>query len=139
MLQAPTVLPIDSITGNEVVNIEGQRLGTITSYGIDMERGCIAYAVLSVGGFMGFGDKWFAVPWDALQFSSHDRKFVLNVNKELLEEAPGFDKDNWPSSDNRQFGLQVYKYYGRVPYWEQDSPSGVTGYTKDSKNNERRN
>jgi hypothetical protein len=55
-----------------------------------------------------------------MQFSPHDRKFILNVNRELLQEAPGFDKDNWPSSDNRQFALQVYKYYGRVPYWEQE-------------------
>jgi hypothetical protein len=44
------------------------------------------------------------------------------VNKELLEQAPGFDKDNWPSPDNRQFALEVYKYYGRVPYWEQEEP-----------------
>lgn len=123
MLQAPTVLPINNLTGNDVVNIDGEKLGSIASYGIDLERGRIAYAVLSVGGFMGFGDKWFAVPWDALQFSPHDRKFILNVNKELLEDAPGFDKDNWPSSDIRQFALQVYKYYGKVPYWERE-PDG---------------
>jgi hypothetical protein len=61
---------------------------------------------------MGFGDKWFAVPWDAMQFSPHDKKFILNVNKELLEQAPGFDKDHWPSPDSRQFALEVYKYYG---------------------------
>jgi uncharacterized protein (TIGR02271 family) len=119
MLQPPTVLPVRDLTGNDVVNVEGERLGTIACYGIDLEQGRIAYAVLSVGGFMGFGDKWFAVPWDAIQFSPHDRKFILNVNKELLEQAPGFDKDNWPSLDDRQFALEVYKYYGRVPYWEQ--------------------
>lgn len=120
MLQAPTVLPVGSLTGNDVVNVDGEKLGSIASYGIDLDRGRIAYAVLSVGGFMGFGDKWFAVPWDALQFSPHDRRFILNVNRELLQDAPGFDKDNWPSLENRQFALQVYKYYGRVPYWEQE-------------------
>jgi hypothetical protein len=62
MLQAPTILPIDNLTGNAVVNVDGERLGTITSYGVDLECGRIAYAVLSVGGFMGFRDKWFAVP-----------------------------------------------------------------------------
>jgi sporulation protein YlmC with PRC-barrel domain/stress response protein YsnF len=119
MLQPPTVLSVGNLTGNDVVNVDGERLGTIATYGIDLEQGRIAYAVLSFGGFMGFGDKWFAVPWDAMQFSSHDRKFILNVNKELLEQAPGFDKDNWPSPDDRQFALEVYKYYGRTPYWEQ--------------------
>jgi sporulation protein YlmC with PRC-barrel domain len=122
MLQPPTVLPVSDLTGNDVVNIEGERLGTIASYAIDLEQGRIAYAVLSFGGFLGFGDKRFAVPWDAMQFSPHDKKFILNVNKELLEQAPGFDKDNWPSPDNRQFALEVYKYYGRVPYWEQEEP-----------------
>jgi sporulation protein YlmC with PRC-barrel domain len=120
MLQAPTVLPVNNLTGNDVVNIDGEKLGSIASYGIGLERGRIAYAVLSVGGFMGFGDKWFAVPWDVLQFSPHDRNFILNVNRELLEDAPGFDKDNWPSSDNRQFALQVYEHYGKVPYWERE-------------------
>jgi sporulation protein YlmC with PRC-barrel domain len=119
MLQPPTVLPVSDLTGNDVVNVEGERLGTITSYAIDLEQGRIAYAVLSFGGFMGFGDKQFAIPWDAMQFSPHDKKFILNVNKGLLEQAPGFDKDHWPSPDNRQFALEVYKYYGRVPYWEQ--------------------
>jgi sporulation protein YlmC with PRC-barrel domain/stress response protein YsnF len=123
MLQPPTVLPVGNLTGNDAVNIEGERLGTIASYAIDLEQGRIAYAILSFGGFLGFGDKWFAVPWDAMQFSPHDKKFILNVNKELLEQAPGFDKDNWPSPDDRQFALEVYKYYGRVPYWEQGGGS----------------
>jgi sporulation protein YlmC with PRC-barrel domain len=72
MLQPPTVLPVGDLVGNDVVNIEGERLGTIASYAIDLEQGRIAYAVLSFGGFMGFGDKRFAVPWDAMQFSHHD-------------------------------------------------------------------
>jgi uncharacterized protein (TIGR02271 family) len=125
MLQPPTVLPVGNLIGNHVVNVEGERLGTIATYAIDLERGRIAYAVLSFGGFLRFGDKWFAVPWDAMQFSPHDRKFILNVNKELLQEAPGFDKDNWPSPDDRQFALEVYNYYGRVPYWEQGGGSKI--------------
>jgi sporulation protein YlmC with PRC-barrel domain len=76
MLEPPTVLSVGSLTGNEVVNIEGERLGTIISYGIDLERGRIAYAVLSVGGFMRFGDKRFAVPWDAMQFSPGTSSWV---------------------------------------------------------------
>ncbi len=44
MLQPPTVLPVGNLTGNAVVNVEGERLGTIATYGIDLERGRIAYA-----------------------------------------------------------------------------------------------
>ena len=62
MLQPPTVLPVGDLVGNDVVNIEGERLGTIASYAIDLEQGRIAYAVLSFGGFMGFGDKRLPFP-----------------------------------------------------------------------------
>ena len=30
---------------------------------IDVTKGCIAYAVLDFGGFLGIGSKYFAVPW----------------------------------------------------------------------------
>ena len=60
------------------------------------------------------------MPWEALEFSHHDQSFILNVDKELLKEAPGFDKDHWPSIEDRQFALEVYKYYGRTAYWEQE-------------------
>jgi hypothetical protein len=94
--------------------------------------------VLSFGGFLGFGDKWFAVPWEALEFSHHDQRFI--VEKEVLKEAPGFDKDHWPSIEDRQFAREVYEYYGQVPYWEQGQaqarsedgvePQGEVGQTK---------
>ena len=120
MIQAPRVLSLSTLLGSEVVNIEGEKLGKVESFAVDLEQGRLAYALLSFGGFLGFRDKWFAVPWEALEFSHHDQRFILNVEKELLKEAPGFDKDHWPSSEDRQFAREVYGYYGRVPYWEQE-------------------
>jgi PRC-barrel domain len=120
MIQAPRVLSSGTLLGSEVVNIEGEKLGKVESFAVDLEQGRLAYAVLSFGGFLGFGDKWFAVPWEALEFSHHDQRFILNVEKELLKEAPGFDKDHWPSIEDHQFAREIYEYYGRVPYWEQE-------------------
>jgi hypothetical protein len=120
MIQAPRVLSSGTLLGCEVLNREGEKLGKVESFAVDLEQGRLAYAVLSFGGFLGFGDKWFAVPWEALEFSHHDQRFILNVEKELLKEAPGFDKDHWPSIEDRQFAQQVYEYYDRVPYWEQE-------------------
>jgi hypothetical protein len=99
---------------------EGEKLGKVEGFGIDPEQGRLAYVVLSFGGFLGFGDKWLAVPWEALEFSQHDQSFILNVDKDLLKEAPGFDKDHWPSGEDRRFALEVYKHYGRTAYWEKE-------------------
>lgn len=74
---------------------------------IDLESGRVAYAVLSFGGFLGMGDKLFAIPWSSL----------ANVDKELLKAAPGFDKDHWPNMADHTWGAKVYTYYGAKPYW----------------------
>ncbi len=86
---------------------------------IDVPSGRIAYAVLSFGGFLGLGDKLFAIPWQAMELSEHEHKFVLNVDKESLKNAPGFDKDHWPDMADHQWGTNIYKYYRITPYWEE--------------------
>ncbi len=68
---------------------------------IDMQSGRISYAVLSFGGFLGMGDRLFAVPWQALKLDTENKRFTLNVSKEQLKNAPGFDKDHWPTMADR--------------------------------------
>jgi sporulation protein YlmC with PRC-barrel domain len=107
------------LIGADVVNPQGENLGDIKDVVIDPVTGRMAYAVLSFGGFLGLGDKYFAVPWAALSPKSGEKEqFVLNVDKERLKNAPGFDKNNWPDMANRQWGTQVHAYYGIPPYWE---------------------
>src|ERR1035437_8964688 len=84
---------------------------------IDLETGRIAYAVLSFGGFLGMGDKLFAIPWSALALDTVEKRFILNVEKELLKHAPGFDKDHWPNMADHGWGAKVFTYYGDKPYW----------------------
>ena len=111
------VLSTSMLTGNKVVNAEDEDLGTIEDLMIDIESGRIAYAVLSFGGFLGVGDKLFAIPWSALSLDAGAKRFVLNVSRELLEQAPGFDKKNWPDMSDPAWGAQIYAYYGSRPYW----------------------
>ena len=120
-LPHPRVMAVGTFTGYRVVNPVGEDLGKIEDIVIDMESGRIAYAVLSFGGFLGFGNKLFAIPWEALRLSSQDDEFILHVNKEVLDNAPGFDKDHWPEMADRQWGASIYSYYGYRPYWEEDS------------------
>lgn len=114
----PQIMSADSLTGDEVTNSAGEDLGEIKDIMIDVQRGRIAYAVLSFGGVLGIGNKLFAVPWQALKLDADNKCFILDVDKERLKNAPGFDKDNWPSMADMQWALGVHSYYGARPYWE---------------------
>jgi len=110
-------LTASKLIGDAVVNMDGEKLGKIEDLVIDPLSGHIDYAVLSFGGFLGMGDKLFAVPIEAMKMSPEERRFILDVDKERLKQAPGFNKDNWPEPSDRAFGTKVYKYYGYTPRW----------------------
>lgn len=112
-----------SVIGSNVVNAQNEDLGKIEDVVADATSGRIAYAVLSFGGFLGMGDKYFAIPWEALRFNLNDKSVMLNVDKRVLENAPGFDKDKWPNMADRQWGAQIFSHYGYKPYWD-EPPSG---------------
>jgi len=111
MERTPTVLAADTLTGDKVVNLQKEDLGKIEHLMIDLESGRIAYAVLSFGGFLGLG------AWSALSVDTVEHRFILNVDKELLKAAPGFDKEHWPNMADHAWGAKVYTYYGAKPYW----------------------
>jgi len=120
------VMSTSSLTGDRVYNRAGDDLGKLTDIMIDMSSGRIAYGVLSFGGFLGMGDKLFAVPWKRLSVDEESKRFILDVAKETLERAPGFDKDNWPDMADASWSSQIHTHYGVDPYWESDpSPSST--------------
>ena len=112
------ILSSTSITGTHVTNQKGENLGEIKDLMIDTETGTVNYAVLSFGGFLGLGDKYFAIPFEAFTVNTTTEKFVLNVTKDRLESAPGFDKNSWPKTSDHNYWNSLYKHYGveRRPY-----------------------
>lgn len=118
----PQVLSASTMIGQKVLNPAGEQLGNIKELMIDPDDGFIIYAVLSFGGFLGMGDKLFAIPWEALRLNTQDHTFILEVNKDVLKNAPGFDKDHWPDNGQYEAGwlLDIYEYYGYSPYWMPD-------------------
>ena len=129
MKEHSRVLSATRIIGNKVVNTEGQQLGNIKELMVDLDDGQIAYAVLSFGGFLGVGDKLFAIPLEALTINPQDHTIILDVDKEVLKDAPGFDKDHWPDNAQYEAGwlLDIYEYYGYSPYWMPDEQEGRSG------------
>lgn len=116
---SPRVLSATTVIGDDVRNQAGDDLGQVKEIMLDINAGRVAYAVLSFGGFMGMGDKLFAVPWEAMTLDTEQRAFILNVDRQTLENAPGFDKDNWPktTAGDDTWLREVYDYYGYGPYW----------------------
>jgi sporulation protein YlmC with PRC-barrel domain len=104
--------------GADVENPQGQNLGDIKDVVIDRASGRITYAVVSFGGFLGVGEKLFAVPWGAFSQPKADKdKFVLDIDKERLKNAPGFDDHNWPQMASQEWVTSLYSYYHVPPYW----------------------
>ena len=111
----PRLMGADTLMGEDVYNRQEEDLGDIKEIMIDMQSGRIAYAVLSFGGLLGMGDKLFAVPWQALELDTVNKRFILDVSKDRLENAPGFDKDRWPDMASSEFTSQVHTFYGTHP------------------------
>lgn len=108
----PALMGADTLLGNDVYNSDDEDLGDIKEFMIDMASGKVAYAVLSYGGVLGLGDKLFAVPWSALTLDTVNKRFTLRVPKAQLADAPGFDKDHWPSMSDKTWAAGVHKFYG---------------------------
>lgn len=111
----PALMGADTLLGDSVVNGANEDLGDIKEIMLDMNTGQVAYAVLAFGGFLGMGEKLFAVPWQALHLDTVNHRFVLDVEKERLKTAPGFDKDAWPDMADVQWASQVHSFYGTDP------------------------
>lgn len=103
------VLKASDLIGMNVQGTDGKNLGDIKDLVIDPEEGGIEYAVLEFGGFAGIGDKYFAVPWEALQLDETNKNLSLDVHKKDLKNAPGFDKNNWPDLGLEQ--VVIYEFY----------------------------
>ncbi len=94
-----------------VINSEKEDLGKIEEFVLNKESGQVQYVVLSFGGFLGMGDKYFAFPWKSISYCQDEESFILNVSKDKLKNAEGFDKDNWPNLNDELWGKRINDYY----------------------------
>jgi sporulation protein YlmC with PRC-barrel domain len=103
------VLTATSIIGDKVENAKGEHLGKIKDIMLNVQSGAIEYVILDYrDGFLGIGDKFFAIPFSALQVNTHNQDFVLNIEKDFLEKAPGFNKKHWPETNGHYADVNTY-------------------------------
>jgi sporulation protein YlmC with PRC-barrel domain len=96
-------LTASSVIGDDVYNTAGEKLGDIKDVMLDIREGKIEYFVLECGGFLGLGEKLFAIPFRLLRVDPKNQAFVLDQDKDTLKNAPGFDKDHWPNTNDHSF------------------------------------
>jgi sporulation protein YlmC with PRC-barrel domain len=111
-------LSASSLIGNSVVNSLGDYLGSIEDLMIDVAGGRIAYAVVSLVGIIGLGNRLFAIPWDAFAIDTEEKKYILDIDPDVLQKAPAFDQHLWPNVTDQDWVKRVHSYYGYRPYWE---------------------
>jgi len=100
---------------NKIVRNEaGESLGTLEDFVVDRDTGNILYGIISFGGFLGGGDKLFTVPWSQLRIPASNGYVLVNVDRERLERAPAFDRNNWPALSDPAWRRRVDEYYGTV-------------------------
>lgn len=107
----PMVISASTLIGTDVFNQKGEDLGNLKEIMLDTHSGNVCYAVLSFGGFLGMGDKLFAVPWSALTLDTTNQRFVLDVELDRFKNAPGFDKDHWPNMADDSWAQSIHSYW----------------------------
>ena len=102
------ILTATSIIGDKVENAKGEELGKIKDIMIDRRRGIVEYMIIEFGGFLGVGEKYFAVPFSQLILKPGKQIFILDKDKSFLEKAPGFDKNHWPETNGHYAEAKAY-------------------------------
>jgi sporulation protein YlmC with PRC-barrel domain len=93
------------LIGMKVRGINGEdNIGSINDLVLGHD-GRVKYAAVSFGGFLGMGDKLFAVPFEAIDFvKTDDDAFArIDVTEETLKEKKGFNQENWPADADSTF------------------------------------
>src|SRR5689334_23132426 len=111
-----TLIAAEKVEGTNVYNLQGEKLGTVDDIMLDKKSGRVIYAVMSFGGFLGMGEKQHPLPWSSLTYDESKGGFVVNLDKNKLQNAPTID-DYESFKWTPDYGRSVDKYYGAPTYW----------------------
>lgn len=123
------------LSGLNVRNMQGEELGEINDFVIDLKTGKVQYAAMSVGGVLGIGDKLFAVPFDKLKFDhgQDEMFFVLDMPKEKIAAAPGFDQNDWPDFADPNWTSRIEKHYRQTEVRTGENTEGQQPKTREQR------
>jgi hypothetical protein len=106
------LISADKVIGTAVYNSGGDHLGTIHSVMLHKISGRVAYAVMSLGGFLGIGERYHPLPWDVLTYDEEKGGYNIDKSDEQLRGAPHYSREEIEHLDYGQSGNQIRSYYG---------------------------
>lgn len=112
--ETSNLISSEKVDGTAVFNPQGERLGSIHHFMVGKRNGRVEYAVLSYGGFLGIGERYYPLPWDVLDYDTDKGGYVVSLDPQLLRDAPYYTEQNEPLYD-QTYGQSVFGYYG-LPY-----------------------
>ncbi len=92
----PGFITASTVIGDKVKGKDGKELGKIEEIMMDLRTGTLTYLVLSTGGVLGIGDKFFALPLEHLTFDVGEKVFYIDITRDTLKKHRGFDREEWP-------------------------------------------
>jgi sporulation protein YlmC with PRC-barrel domain len=106
------------VQGTTVYGTDLDKLGSVEDVMVDKATGRIAYAVLSFGGFLGVGDRYYPLPWEKLSYNTEIGGYVVDIDRDVLEGAPSYTDEATAEWNDEDWGRDVYAYYGVHPFWD---------------------
>lgn len=106
------------VQGTSVYNNALEKLGSVEDVMINKASGRIVYAVLSFGGFLGIGDRYYPLPWEKLRYDTEVGGYIVDIDRETLEGAPSYTDRATASWNDEAWSRNVHSHYGVHPYWD---------------------
>ena len=110
--ETSNLISSEKVEGTAVYATDGEKIGHIDHVMIGKRNGQVEYAVMSFGGFLGIGESYHPIPWDALDYNTDQGGYVVNIDKSKLSDAPHYSSSGEPPVYDRIYGSNVYGYYG---------------------------
>jgi sporulation protein YlmC with PRC-barrel domain len=101
----------DKVEGTPVYNPKDERLGKVHHLMIDKYSGQVAYAVMSFGGFLGIGEKYYPLPWEMLTYDMRLGGYVVDMDRSRLESAPSYASTDTPDWSDRSYSTRIDQYW----------------------------
>lgn len=115
----PAMVSEKDIKGANIRNPAGDKIGEVEHVVLDQRTGKVRFAVVGVGGFLGVGEKYVAVPWERIRSGDREHSYMLDTDKQTLQHAPAVDMKNLQALESPQQQQQI------AAFWRQ-APSGET-------------
>ncbi len=106
------LIAASKVNGTTVYNKAGEKLGSIYDVMLEKVSGKASYAIMSFGGFLGIGDRYHPLPWQARTYDPNQSGYVVDIDRSRLEGAPSYAAADTAAWDDPAYGSRVNDYYG---------------------------